>query len=327
MRQQIKHIGILTSGGDAPGMNAAIRAVTRNAIFHDLKVSGIFHGYNGMINDEIEPLTLRSVGKTISLGGTMLKSSRSEAFRTPEGRNKAFENLQKRGIDALVVIGGDGSMRGANFFQSEFNVPVIGLPGTIDNDIFGTDFTIGFDTAVNVAMECIDKIRDTATSHDRLFLVEVMGRDTGHIALRTGVASGAIAVLMPEDPMTIQELFDHLMHLKANKKSSSIVIVAEGNPNGDAYEIAMKLKEMEAGYDTRVTVLGHIQRGGSPTASDRIRAAEMGSHAIECLLKGERGVMVGIINQKLALTPIDQAVNQKAGFDKELYRISTQLSR
>ena len=257
----------------------------------------------------------------------MLKSSRSDAFRTPEGRKQAYENLKSRGIDALVVIGGDGSMTGANLFMKEFQVPVIGLPGTIDNDIYGTDFTIGFDTAVNVAMECIDKIRDTATSHDRLFLVEVMGRDTGHIALRTGVASGAIAVLMPEDPMSMQDLYNLLKHLKENRKSSSIIIVAEGNPNGDAYEVAQKLKAMEAGYDTRVTVLGHIQRGGSPTASDRIRAAEMGAYAVECLLKGENGVMVGIVNQKLTLTPIEQAVNQQAGFDKELYRISTQLSR
>ncbi len=324
---EIKHIGVLTSGGDAPGMNAAIRAVARNAIFHGMKVSGIFHGYNGMVNGEIEELTLRSVGKIISYGGTMLKSSRSEEFRTKEGRKKAFDHVREHEIDALVVIGGDGSMRGAKIFQEEYDIPVIGLPGTIDNDLFGTDFTIGFDTAVNVAMECVDKIRDTATSHDRLFLVEVMGRDTGHIALRTSVASGAVAVLMPEDPMTIEELYDHLMYLKSNKKSSSIIIVAEGNPNGDAYEVATKLKEMKADYDTRVTVLGHIQRGGSPTASDRIRAAEMGAHAIECLLEGKRGVMVGIINQKLVLTPIDKAVNMRSGFDQELYRISTQLSR
>lgn len=324
---EIKHIGVLTSGGDAPGMNAAIRAVARNAIFHGMKVSGIFHGYNGMVNGEIEELTLRSVGKIISYSGTMLKSSRSEEFRTKEGRKKAFDHVREHEIDALVVIGGDGSMRGAKIFQEEYDIPVIGLPGTIDNDLFGTDFTIGFDTAVNVAMECVDKIRDTATSHDRLFLVEVMGRDTGHIALRTSVASGAVAVLMPEDPMTIEELYDHLMYLKSNKKSSSIIIVAEGNPNGDAYEVATKLKEMKADYDTRVTVLGHIQRGGSPTASDRIRAAEMGAHAIECLLEGKRGVMVGIINQKLVLTPIDKAVNMRSGFDQELYRISTQLSR
>jgi 6-phosphofructokinase 1 len=324
---RIKHIGVLTSGGDAPGMNAAIRAVTRNAIFRGLSVSGIFHGYNGLVNGEIEPLTLRGVGKIISLGGTMLKSSRSEAFRTEAGRAQAYEHLKSRGIDALVVIGGDGSMRGAKVFQEEYDVPVIGLPGTIDNDLSGTDFTIGFDTAVNVAMECIDKIRDTATSHDRLFLVEVMGRDTGHLALATAVASGAVAALMPEDPMTIQQLYDHLMHLKASKKSSSIIIVAEGNPNGNAYEIAHKLKEMKADYDTRVTVLGHIQRGGSPTAADRIRAAEMGAHAVDSLLAGKRGVMVGIINLKLQLTPIDKAVNQKAGFNQELYRISTILSR
>ncbi|MEQ9187336.1 MAG: 6-phosphofructokinase [Cryomorphaceae bacterium] len=323
----IKHVGVLTSGGDAPGMNAAIRAVTRNSIFHGLKVSGIYHGYNGMVNGEMTSLSLRGVGKIISLGGTVLKCSRSEEFRTIEGRRRAYGHLKEHGIDALVVIGGDGSMRGAKLFQEEHDIPVIGIPGTIDNDIFGTDFTIGFDTAVNVAMECIDKIRDTASSHDRLFLVEVMGHDTGHIALQTAVASGAVAVLMPENPMSVKELYDHLMYLKKRKKHSSIIIVAEGNPTGDAYEVAKKLKHMEADYDTRVTVLGHIQRGGSPTASDRIRAAEMGAHAVECLLKGKRGVMVGIINQKLTETPIENAVNHRTGFDQELYRISTILSR
>lgn len=324
---KVRHIAILTSGGDAPGMNAAIRAVTRMAIFNNLGVTGVYHGYKGLIDDEMEPLSLRSVGKIISLGGTILKSSRSEAFRTVEGRLLAAENLKDRGIDGLVVIGGDGSMYGARLLSQEHGIPVVGIPGTIDNDIYGTDFTIGFDTAVNVAMDCIDKIRDTASSHDRLFLVEVMGRDSGHIALRTAVASGAIAVMLPEDPMSIEALFQHLSYLKERRKSSSIVIVAEGNPNGNAYEIAERLKDMSPLYDTRVTVLGHIQRGGSPTASDRILAAELGAFAVECLLQGKHDVMVGVVNQALVTVPIMNAVNQKAGINDALYRISGILSR
>jgi len=275
----------------------------------------------------MEPLTLRSVGKIISLGGTVLKSSRSQEFRTVEGRAKAAHQLKERSIDSLVVIGGDGSMTGAKKLMEEHDIPVVGIPGTIDNDIFGTDFTIGFDTAVNVAMDCIDKIRDTASSHDRLFLVEVMGRDTGHIALRTAVASGAIAVLMPEDPKPLEELYEHLMYLRSRKKSSSIVIVAEGNPHGNAFEIAAKLKEMRNEYDTRVTVLGHIQRGGSPTAADRILAAEMGAYAIECLMSNVQGVMIGIVNRRLTTVPIERAVNEKAGINQELFRISGILSR
>lgn len=327
MPDGLNHIAVLTSGGDSPGMNAAIRSVVRMAIFSGLKVTGVFHGYKGMIEDEMEELRLSSVGKIISSGGTFLKSSRSEAFRTPEGRRRAADNLRARGIDAVVVIGGDGSMTGANLLSREHGVAVIGIPGTIDNDIYGTDYTIGFDTAVNVAMECIDKIRDTANSHDRLFLIEVMGRDTGHIALRTAVASGAVAVLMPEDPKPLSELYEHLTMLKRRKKSSSIVIVAEGSPHGSAYEVAEQLKAMNNEYDTRVTVLGHIQRGGSPTASDRILAAELGAFAVECLLSGKKGVMVGIINKKLVTTPIERAVNEQAGFNQELLRINTILSR
>jgi 6-phosphofructokinase 1 len=327
MTSGLKHIAVLTSGGDSPGMNAAIRAVVRMSIFSGLKVSGVYHGYKGMIEDEMEELKLSSVGKIISMGGTFLKSSRSEAFRTAEGRKQAADNLRRRGIEAIVVIGGDGSMTGANLLSREHDIAVVGIPGTIDNDIYGTDYTIGFDTAVNVAMECIDKIRDTANSHDRLFLVEVMGRDTGHIALRTAVASGAVAVLMPEDPKPLTDIYDHLMMLKRRKKSSSIVIVAEGNPHGTAFEVAEKLKAMDNEYDTRVTVLGHIQRGGAPTASDRVRAAEMGAFAVECLLAGKKGVMVGIINRKLVTTPIERAVNEQSGINQELFRISNILSR
>ena len=322
----IKHIGVLTSGGDAPGMNAAIRAVVRTAIAKGLKTSGIYHGYNGLVYDEIKPLSMRDVSYIISRGGTMLKSSRSEEFRTREGRTKAFEVLKKHEIDALIVIGGDGSMSGAKIFQEEHNIPVIGIPGTIDNDIFGTDYTIGFDTAVNVAVDCIDKIRDTASSHDRLFLVEVMGRDTGHIALRTALASGAVAVLVPEGPMSIKELHEHLAYLKSKNKSSNIIIVAEGNPTGNAFEVAAKLEELHSSYETRVSVIGHIQRGGTPSAADRVLAAELGTYAVESLIEGARGVMVGVIDRKMTRTPIEDAVNQRNGLNEELLRISDYLS-
>ena len=322
----IKHIGVLTSGGDAPGMNAAIRAVVRTAIAKGAKVSGIYHGYNGLVQDEIEPLTMRDVSYIISRGGTMLKSSRSAEFRTKEGRSLAFEVLKKHELDALIVIGGDGSMTGAKIFQEEHNIPVVGIPGTIDNDIFGTDYTIGFDTAVNVAVECIDKIRDTASSHDRLFLVEVMGRDTGHIALRTALASGAVAVLVPEEPMSIKELHDHLAYLKSKNKSSNIIIVAEGNPTGNAFEVAAKLEALQSSYETRVSVIGHIQRGGTPSAADRVLAAELGTYAVESLLDGMRGVMVGVIDRKMTRTPIEEAVNQRNGLNEELLRISDYLS-
>ncbi len=322
----IKHIGVLTSGGDAPGMNAAIRAVVRTAIAKGVKTSGIYHGYNGLVKDEVKPLTMRDVSYIISRGGTMLKSSRSDEFRTKEGRARAHEVIIKHGLDALIVIGGDGSMTGAKIFQEEFDVPVIGIPGTIDNDIFGTDFTIGFDTAVNVAMECIDKIRDTASSHDRLFLVEVMGRDTGHIALRTALASGAVAVLVPEGPMSINELHEHLAYLKSKNKSSNIIIVAEGNPTGNAFEVAQKLEALQPSYETRVSVIGHIQRGGSPSAADRVLAAELGTFAVESLLEGARGVMVGVIDRKMVRTPIEEAINQRNGLNEELLRISDYLS-
>ena len=322
----IKHIGVLTSGGDAPGMNAAIRAVVRTAIAKGVKTSGVYHGYNGIVKDEIEPLTMRDVRYIISRGGTMLKSSRSEEFRTTAGRRRAYEVIQNHEIDALIVIGGDGSMTGAKIFQEEHDIPVIGIPGTIDNDIYGTDFTIGFDTAVNVAVDCIDKIRDTASSHDRLFLVEVMGRDTGHIALRTALASGAVAVLVPEGPMSIKELHDHLAYLKSRNKSSNIIIVAEGNPTGNAFEVAEKLEKLHSSYETRVSVIGHIQRGGTPSAADRVLAAELGTYAVESLIAGERGVMVGVINRKLVRTRIEDAVNQRNGLNEELLRISDYLS-
>ena len=263
---------------------------------------------------------MRDVGYIISRGGTMLKSSRSKEFRTQEGRMKAFEVLKKHEIDALIVIGGDGSMSGAKIFQEEHNIPVIGIPGTIDNDIFGTDYTIGFDTAVNVAVDCIDKIRDTASSHDRLFLVEVMGRDTGHIALRTALASGAVAVLVPEGPMSIKELHEHLAYLKSKNKSSNIIIVAEGNPTGNAFEVAAQLEALHSSYETRVSVIGHIQRGGTPSA------AELGTYAVESLIEGAKGVMVGVIDRKMTRTRLEDAVNQRNGLNEELFRISDYLS-
>lgn len=322
----VTHIGVLTSGGDSPGMNAAIRSIVRSSIQFGLKVSGIHYGFEGLINGEVESLNLRSVSHIISQGGTMLKSSRSELFRTEEGRHTAHKTLEKRGINGLIVIGGDGSMKGAYIFQQEYNVPVIGLPGTIDNDIFGTDYTIGFDTAVNVATECIDKIRDTANSHDRIFLVEVMGRDSGHIALHTAVACGAIAVLMPEAPLTMDQLMQRLDILKKQKKSSSIIIVAEGNPTGDAYEVAQKINGLNSAYETRVTVLGHIQRGGSPTVSDRILASELGVFAVESLINGKCGMMAGKIKNELTLTPIEKATNLHAGHNESLHRIAGILS-
>ena len=279
-----------------------------------------------MVNDEIEVLTMRDVNYIISPGGTMLKSSRSYDLRTKVGRKKAFKVLQRYEMDAIIVIGGDGSMTGAKIFQEEYSIPVIGIPGTIDNDIYGTDFTIGFDTAVNVAVECIDKIRDTASSHDRLFLVEVMGRDTGHIALRTAIATGAVAVLVPEGPMSVKELHEHLSYLKSKNKSSNIVIVAEGNPTGNAFEVADKLQKLQSSYETRVSVIGHIQRGGSPTAADRVLAAELGTFAVESLIQGMRGLMVGVINRKMVLTPIEKAVNERNGLNEELLRISDYLS-
>lgn len=326
MRTEIKRIGVLTSGGDAPGMNAAIRAVVRSCSYYNLDVYGIFRGYDGMINDDIKPLNVRSVSKILGRGGTILKSARSKEFMTEEGRKKALQTLKKHKIDALVVIGGNGTFTGAHKFYQEHSIPVIGLPGTIDNDLYGTDNTIGFDTATNVVVECIDKIRDTASSHNRLFFVEVMGRDSGFIALHAGIATGAVAIMLPEEERSIDELVAILDRGARSKKTSSIVIVAEGNPNGGAYEVAKKVQEQYDHYDTKVTILGHLQRGGSPSCHDRVLAGRMGVAAVEGLMNERKDVMVGIRKGQIAFTLLENALKLNLEMNSEMLRISKILS-
>lgn len=324
---KIKKIGVLTSGGDAPGMNAAIRSVVRSAIFHQKEIVGIGKGYRGLIEKLFMPMKSYSVGKIISQGGTMLKSSRCPEFKTSEGRRTAFENLKAEGIDALVVIGGDGSFRGADLFGKEYNIPIIGIPGTIDNDIYGTDKTIGFDTAINTAVDAIDKLRDTADSHNLLFFVEVMGRDAGFIALSTAIACGAEAVLIPEIDTSIDSLCEYLLYERRKNKTSGIVIVAEGESEGGAIEIAAKTKErMPQGYETRVTTLGHIQRGGSPSCGDRVLASVLGHEAVVALLDGRKGVMVGQISNKIAFTPFEETYKKHNEIDKNLNKLTRILS-
>jgi 6-phosphofructokinase 1 len=319
---KIKRIGILTSGGDAPGMNAAIRAVTRTAYYHDLHVYGIFHGYQGLIDGNVSRLESSDVGNIIQRGGTILKTARSEDFRTVEGRKSAYDTLQAYKIDALVAIGGDGTYTGAKVFGSEFDVPIVGLPGTIDNDLYGTDYTIGYDTAVSTAIDAVDKIRDTADSHSRLFFVEVMGRDTGFIALSTGVASGAGSIFLPEIEGELSSLIDMLRKGQKRQKLFNIVIVAEGNKNGGAAEIAKLVNSELPGFDIRVTVIGHLQRGGSPTWRDRVLASKLGVHAVECLLSGKSGVAVGIINHEIVLTPFEEAITKHKELSLDLMRIA-----
>ncbi|MDB5212001.1 MAG: 6-phosphofructokinase [Sediminibacterium sp.] len=319
--KKVTRIGVLTSGGDSPGMNAAIRAVVRTGIYHKLDIFGVMRGYSGMIEDEIVPMNSRSVANIIQRGGTILKTARSKEFFEPEGRQKAYENLKKRGIDALVIIGGDGSFRGAQKFSSEFDIPCIGLPGTIDKDIAGSDFTIGFDTAVNTAVEAIDKIRDTADAHDRLFIVEVMGRDAGYIALHSGIATGAENILIPETKTDIEELIASLTEKEKRKKLVNLVVVAEGEEFGGANEIATIIKARLPQADTRVCILGHIQRGGSPSCLDRLIASRMGYHAVECLLTGRYNVMVGIMNNKMHYTPLDSAVKAKQKISDDWFKI------
>lgn len=310
----IKRIGVLTSGGDAPGMNAALRAVTRTAIFYGREVVGIMHGYKGMIEKIFKPLASGDVSNIIQLGGTILKTARSKEFLTKEGRETAYQNLKEAGIDALVVIGGDGTFTGARVFAQEFNFPIVGIPGTIDNDLFGTDYTIGYDTALNTIIEAVDKIRDTATAHERLFFIEVMGRDAGFLALNGGIASGAEAVLIPEADTDLMTLENFIKSGYRKSKNSSIVLVAEGEKAGGAFNIAKQVERDYPQYDVRVTVLGHIQRGGSPTASDRIMASRLGVAAIETLLDDQQSVMVGIVNNEIALVPFNKAIK----YDKEL---------
>lgn len=322
----IKKIGVLTSGGDSPGMNAAIRAVVRAGFYYELEMYGIYRGYEGMIQNDIKKLDSKYITHILERGGTFLKSARSAEFRTPEGRKKAFENLTSHGIDALVVIGGDGSLTGAHLFYEEYGIPAIGLPGTIDNDLSGTDLTIGFDTACNTAIEAIDKIRDTATSHDRLFFVEVMGRDAGFIAINAGIGSAAAAILIPERKTAIETLIEKLKTRSKAKKSSNIVIVAEGGKSGSAQQIADEVKGFLPHYDIKVTILGHLQRGGSPTSLDRLLASKLGVAAVEGLLQGKYDVMAGMINNKIVYTPIVKAIVDDKEVDEEDLRVANILS-
>lgn len=322
---KIKRVGVFTSGGDSPGMNACIRAVVRTAIYHELEVYGICRGYAGMINGEIIPLEASSVANIIQRGGTFLKTARSKEFMTPEGRAKAYEQVKKFGIDALVAIGGDGTFCGAIEFAKTYDIPIVGTPGTIDNDLHGTDFTIGYDTALNTVIQAVDKIRDTAESHDRLFLVEVMGRDSGLIALRSGIGAGAEAIIIPETKSNIAHLFDRLER-GHREKASKIIIVAEGDEAGGAFGIAKKIKERFPHYDTKVTVLGHIQRGGSPTCMDRVLASRLGFMAVEALMEGKRGVLVGMVDKEIVYTPFEHAVKHIEEINPNLIRMVEILS-
>jgi 6-phosphofructokinase 1 len=322
---QIKKIGLFTSGGDAPGMNAAIRAVVRTAIYYNIEVTGIRRGYEGMINGEFMPMDRKSVSNIIQRGGTMLKTARSDYFKTPEGRQRAYEQLKENEIDALVAIGGDGTFTGAKVFGKEFDFPIVGLPGTIDNDLDGTDFTIGYDTAINTVIDAVDKIRDTAESHDRLFIVEVMGRDSGLIALRTGIASGAEAILIPETKTDINALFDRLDRGRKDK-SSKIVMLAESGEAGDAFEIARLVKEKYPHYDTRVSILGHIQRGGRPSCMDRVLASRVGVAAVEALMNGHRNEMIGIIHNEISYTPFEHAIKHNVEINANFLKIVEILS-
>ena len=307
MTKQVKSIGVLTSGGDAPGMNAAIRAVVRTAIYNDVKVYGIRHGYHGLIHNQIHEMKSYDVAAIIQRGGTILKTARSKEFMTDEGMKQAYENLQLNGIDALVIIGGDGSFKGATALGQRYDVPIVGLPGTIDNDIYGTDVTIGYDTALNTVIEAVDKIRDTASSHDRMFFVEVMGRDAGFLTLRAGLACGAEAILIPEVESDITKFIEYIENGNRRKKSSNIILVAEGEKEGGAFEVVKKLQPYLHDYDVRVSILGHIQRGGSPSAYDRFISTKMGVHAVKALLNQQYGVMIGIHNEKIVHVPIEKA--------------------
>lgn len=322
----IKCIGILTSGGDAPGMNAAIRAVTRSAIYNGLAVKGIYRGYKGLITGEIQEFKTQNVSNIIQQGGTILKTARCQEFKTPEGRKIAYETMQREGIDALVVIGGDGSLTGARLLAQEYDVPCIGLPGTIDNDLYGTDTTIGYDTALNTILDAVDKIRDTATSHERLFFVEVMGRDAGFLALNGAIAAGAEAAIIPEFNTEVDQLEEFIKNGFRKSKSSSIVLVAESEITGGAMHYAERVKNEYPQYDVRVTILGHLQRGGSPTAHDRIIASRMGVASIQALMEGQRNVMIGIENDKIVYVPFAKAIKNDKPIDRELVNVLNELS-
>lgn len=319
--KKVTRIGVLTSGGDAPGMNAAIRAVVRTGVYHQLEVYGIMRGYQGLIEDDIVKLESRSVANIIQRGGTILKTARCKEFFDYAGRKKGFENLKKRGIDAMVIIGGDGSFRGAVKFSEEFNIPCVGIAGTIDKDIYGTDFTIGFDTAVNTAVEAIDKIRDTMDAHDRIFVIEVMGRDAGYIALHSGIATGAENILIPERKTDIDALVKSLQETKRRQKLVNLIVVAEGDNFGGADEVQKKILDEIPNAEIRVCILGHIQRGGSPSCLDRLIASRMGYHAVECLLEGRYNVFVGIMNNKMHYIPLENACKTKGKIGEEWLKI------
>ena len=323
----IKKIGVMTSGGDSPGMNAAIRSVVRTCAFHKIECVGIYRGYEGMIEGDFISLDARSVKGIINKGGTFLKSARSKEFMTKEGRQKAYNALKAANIDAMVTIGGDGTFTGALVFNKEFNFPIMGIPGTIDNDIFGTSHTLGYDTALNTVVDVIDKIRDTASSHNRLFFIEVMGRDAGHIALNAGVGAGAEEILIPEEDLGLERLVDSLLRSKKSGKSSSIVVVAEGDKTGkNVFELKDYVNENMPEYDVRVSVLGHLQRGGSPSCFDRVLASRMGVRAVEDLISGKSNYMVGLLNDKINVTPLEQALKGKSEINKELIRVSDIMS-
>ncbi|MBU2525155.1 MAG: 6-phosphofructokinase [Flavobacteriaceae bacterium] len=327
MSSSIQKIGVMTSGGDSPGMNAAVRAVVRSCAFHNIICAGIYRGYQGMIEGDYEIMGPRSVNNIINKGGTILMSARSKDFRTEEGRKRAYENLRKENIDALVLIGGDGTFTGGLIFNQEFGFPLIGIPGTIDNDIYGTNYTLGYDTALNTVVEAIDKIRDTASSHSRLFFVEVMGRDAGHIALNAGVGAGAEEILIPEEDLGLERLVESLERSRRNGKTSSIVVVAEGDKIGkNVFELKDYVEEHLPFYDVRVSVLGHIQRGGTPSCFDRVLASRMGVKAVESLLEGKTNYMVGIRDAKMSLTPLEEAVKGRSKINHELLRVSNIVS-
>ncbi|MEM0938212.1 MAG: 6-phosphofructokinase [Bacteroidota bacterium] len=317
----MKSIGVFTSGGDAPGMNACVRAVVRTGLNLGLNVYGIKYGYNGLITGDIYQMKSYSVSNILQRGGTILKSARSEEFKTKEGRKKADQNLKAKGIEGLVAIGGDGTFTGANIFYEEFGMPIVGAPGTIDNDLYGSDCTIGFDTAVNTALDAIDKIRDTANSHDRVFFIEVMGRHSGHIALNCGIGGGAELVMIPETSTTIQDVIDTLNQGRDKEKTSAIVIVAEGDEQGNAHEIANRVKEKLPKLDIRVSTLGHMQRGGPPTSFDRILASQLGLAAVEGLIDGKGNVMAGIINDEVVYTSFKLAISKNKPIKPELMRM------
>ena len=322
----IKCIGILTSGGDAPGMNAAIRAVTRAAIYNGLRVKGIYRGYKGLVTGEILEFKTQNVSNIIHQGGTILKTARCKEFTTPEGRAIAYENMKKEEIDALVVIGGDGSLTGARIFAQEYDIPCIGLPGTIDNDLYGTDTTIGYDTALNTILDAVDKIRDTATSHERLFFVEVMGRDAGFLALNGAIAAGAEAAIIPEFSTEVDQLAEFIKNGFRKSKNSSIVLVAESEITGGAMALAERVKKEYPQYDVRVSILGHLQRGGRPTAHDRIIASRMGTASIDALMEGQRNVMIGIEHDEIVYVPFAKAIKNDKPIKKELVNVLNSLS-